>query len=114
MDEILKSWIEAIFGGIGSDVSSVTGQITMSPAQAFGQDFWDTLLKIGASVMMPFALVIMCYAMAAEFYNVYVKANGEIDVQLVSTTAMRFIIPFFCITRTYDLLQIIFNYESTP
>lgn len=110
MDDILKSWIEAIFGGINSDVSSVTGQITMSPAQAFGQDFWNTLLKIGASIVMPFALVIMCYAMAAEFYNVYVKANGELDLQLVSTTAMRFIIPFFCITRTYDLLQIIFNY----
>ncbi len=109
MDDILKRWIEGIFGGINSDVSSITGQITMSPAQAFGQDFWNTLLKIGATIVMPFALVILCYAMTAELYNVYCKANGELDLQLVSATMMRFIIPFVCITKTYDLLQIIFN-----
>jgi hypothetical protein len=108
MDDLLKNWINSIFGGISSDVTSITGQITMTPADAFGQDFWNTILKIGASVVMPFAIAILSYAMAAELYNVYCKANGELDAQLVTNTVMKFIIPFGCITKTYDLLQIMF------
>lgn len=109
MDDQLKNMIEGIFGGINSDVSSIMGQITMSPVQAFGDDFWNSLLKIGASVIMPFAITLLCFAMASELYNVYCKANGELDLELVSTTFVKFILPFICITKTYDLLQILFK-----
>jgi hypothetical protein len=100
--------IEKMMDGNDFDVSSMISQITMTPANALGADFWSTLLKIGASVVMPVALVILCYAMTAELYNVYCKTNGEPDLQLISVTALKFIFPLLCITRTYDLLQYIF------
>jgi hypothetical protein len=110
LDDLLKGWIEGLMGDNNFDVSSMVSQITMTPTNALGADFWSTLLKIGASVVMPVALVILSYAMTAELYNVYCKTNGELDLQLVSATAFKFIFPWLCITKTYDLLQLIFTY----
>mgnify|MGYP000853092733 CR=1 FL=1 len=109
MDEILKNAIQKIFGNINIDISKITQKVTASPAEAFGKDFWNSLLKIGTTVIMPFAITILCFAMACELYHVYCKANGELDLQLVSSTFMRFILPFVLITKTYDLLQLMFN-----
>lgn len=112
MDNFIKNLIDVIFNGskgINSDIKSILQQVTMTPAAAFGQDFWNTILKIGTSVVMPFAIAILSFAVAAELYHVYCKANGELDLQLVSTTCMKFILPFVCITKTYDILKIMFE-----
>lgn len=108
MDDALKSYIERLIEDNDFDASSMISQITMTPADALGADFWSTLLKIGASAVMPIALVILCYAMTVELYRVYCKSNGEPDLQIISLTALKFVFPLLCITRTYDLLQYIF------
>lgn len=109
MDKWLEGWIQGLMGDNDFDVNSIVSQITMSPSDALGQGFWNTLLKIGASVVMPFALTILCFSVASELYNVYCKANGELDMELVSMTALKFVLPFICITKTYDLLNILFK-----
>lgn len=109
MDDWIKGWINGLFGGLNGDLKNATSQITMSPADAFGQKFWETMLSIGTTVIMPFAITLMCYAMAAELYHVYVKSNGHLDLELVSSTFFKFVLPFILITKTYDLIKLIFT-----
>ncbi len=101
----IKDLLEKIFGGISGDLTEINNNLVMSPADAFGNDFWETLLNIGAKVFMPFALTILGFFVAAEFYNLYCRTNGEIDMQLVSTTCFKFLLPFLLINRTYDLIN---------
>ncbi|WP_020072474.1 VirB6/TrbL-like conjugal transfer protein, CD1112 family [Faecalispora sporosphaeroides] len=108
MNDILRDSIANIFSGISKNLVDITHQVTMSPSEAFGASFWTTLLNLGTTIVMPFAIAILSYFMAAELYQVYCKANGEMDLQLVSTTVFKFILPFLLINRTYDLLKILF------
>ena len=108
-DGIIAWLIQTTFGGLDAQLKNTTNQITMSPADAFGTPFWNSLLRIGTSVVMPFAITILCYFMTAELYHVYCRSNGELDLQLVTTTVLKFVIPFVMITRSYDLIKIIFT-----
>ncbi|WP_052335677.1 hypothetical protein [Faecalispora jeddahensis] len=108
MNDILRDSIANIFSGISKNLVDITHQVTMSPAEAFGDSFWITILNLGATIVMPFAISILAYFMAAELYQVYCKANAELDLQLVSTTVLKFVFPFIFITKTYDLLKILF------
>ena len=58
---------------------------------------------------MPFSLTLLGFFLASELYEVYCKANGEVDLALVSTTVFRFIIPFFVVLHSYDIIQLIFT-----
>lgn len=93
--------------------SQITDNVTKTPADIFGGDFWNSLLKIGMTVVMPFAIAILSYCMAAELYRVYCKSNGKLDLELVSTTFIKFILPFTLIMKTYDFLQLIFTQINT-
>jgi hypothetical protein len=108
MFDYLTDWIQGIFGKITGLASQVTDNVTKTPADIFGNDFWNSLLKIGMSAVMPFAIVILCYCMAMDLYKVYCKSNGAPDIELVSLTTVKYIIPFVCMTYTYDILQFIF------
>lgn len=107
--DFLTEWIERIFNNMSGIAASVTDNVTKTPADIFGKDWWNSLLKIGMSVVMPFAITILCYCMAAELYHVYCKSNGGLDIELVLVTFIKFILPFTLIMKTYDLLQWIFT-----
>lgn len=108
MEDIIRKLLEDIFGGLGNDLIDIEHNITMTPEQAFSGSFWDTLLNICTKVFMPFAILILAFCIAFEMYNAYCRANGEIDVQLVSTTIFKFVIPFTLITRSYDIIRMLY------
>lgn len=81
----------------------------MSPGDLFATDFWDTLLKTASLALMPFALAILGFFLASELYDLYCRSDGELDAKLVSATVFRFIIPYFVVLRSYDILQIVFT-----
>lgn len=87
-------------------LATITENITKLPSDFF-PDFWSKLLKIGASAVMPFALTLLGIFLASELYKVYCKSNGALDLQLVSTTFIKFIIPYFIVIKTYDFLDLI-------
>lgn len=107
--DFLSQWIDHIFNNTSNFTTFVTDNITKTPADIFGKDFWNSLLKVGMSAVMPFAITLLCYAMANELYRVYCKSNGAMDLELVATTIVKFILPFVLITKTYDFLQLIFT-----
>lgn len=107
--DFITEWIGNIFNNFSWVTTQITDNVTKTPADIFGGDFWKSLLKIGMSVVMPFAITILCYCMAEELYHVYCKSNGGLDIELVSTTFVKFILPFVLIMKTYDLLQLIFT-----
>ena len=109
MFDFLTDWIEGIFGKITGLTTHITDAVTKTPADVFGQDFWDSLLKIGTSVIMPFAILILAFCMAEDLYKVYVRANSAPDLETLTFTLIKYIIPFVCITYTYDILQWIFT-----
>lgn len=109
MFDFLTDWIKNIFGNITGSVTGIVKQVTQTPADVFGKDFWNSLLKIGTSAIMPFALLILCWCLAFDLYNVYCRNNGSLDMELVTVTFVKYIIPFVCITYTYDLLQFFFT-----
>lgn len=113
MFDFLTDWITNIFGKITDTATSIVSQVTKTPADVFGQDFWNSLLKIGMSAVMPFAILILCFGLAFDLYRVYCRSNGSLDMELVTITFVKYIIPFVCITYTYDLLQFIFNLINT-
>lgn len=90
-------------------MQSIVDNLLMSPGQAFGSGFWETMLDICTKVFMPFAITILGYCVALEMYNAYCRANGDIDLQMISTTIFKFIIPFTLITRSYDLIGWLFT-----
>lgn len=107
--EVITRYIIVIFGGNASKVEEIANLIAKAPETFFVGDFWDKLLRIGSMAFMPLALAILGFFAASEFYEMYCKANGEIDVQLVSSTVFRFVIPFFMVTHSYDIIKIIFD-----
>jgi hypothetical protein len=107
--DFFTSWITTMFSGILSEADTITSIVTQTPVQVFGQDFWDSLLKIGTSAVMPFAILILSFCMAFDMYKVYCRSNGAPDMELISFTFIKYIIPFFCVTYTYDILQFIFD-----
>lgn len=112
MNDFIRDSIVKVFSGLTGKLSDFTKLITQSPEDAFGSSFWSMLLNLGTSIIMPLAIVMLCYFMTAELYQVYCKANGELDLQLVSTTFFKFTLPFLIILKTYDLLEILFNQIS--
>ena len=109
MFDFLTDWISGIFGKITGVADGIVNQVTQSPADIFGKDFWNSLLKIGTSAVMPFAILILCWCLAFDLYHVYCRSNGTLDMELVTVTFVKYIIPFVCITYTYDLLQFFFT-----
>ncbi len=109
MFDFLTTIIERIFGNITGMANGIVKQVTQSPADVFGKDFWNSLLKIGTSVIMPFAILILCWCLAFDLYHVYCRSNGTLDMELVTVTFVKYIIPFVCITYTYDILQFFFT-----
>jgi len=117
MFDFLADWINGIFGwgisgifgGITGNVNHIVELVTETPADIFGKTFWDSLLTIGESAIMPFAILIMGFCMASDMYRTWCRSNGNLDMELVCMTFVKYIIPFLCITSTYDLLQFMFN-----
>ena len=108
LGEAIRQALEETFAYLSNQFSEITHMISMTPADAFGTDFWGTLLRMGSVVIMPFALVIMAYCLAGELYSVYCKSDGAVDMQVMSMTLVKFLIPLFLLTSTYQLLQAIF------
>lgn len=109
MFDFLTDWIKGIFGQITGLTTNITDVVTKTPADIFGDDFWNSLLKIGTSVIMPFAILILAFCMAADLYKVYCRSNSAPDLETISITFVKYIIPFICITYTYDILQFIYT-----
>lgn len=109
MFDFLTDLIKGIFGTITGSAGEIVKQATRTPADIFGQDFWNSLLKVGMSAVMPFAILILGYCMAADLYRFWCRSNGTLDMELVCVTFVKYIIPFLCISYTYDLLQLIFT-----
>ena len=109
MFDFFDWWIKTVFSGMLGETGHITSIVTQTPVQVFGQDFWDSLLKIGTSVVMPFAILILSFCMAFDLYKVYCRSNSAPDMELISVTFLKYIIPFLCVTYTYDILQFIFN-----
>lgn len=112
-DKAFSKWIESalyyIFGGNIEQTQSITDIVTQSPKEIFGQEFWQTITKIGTTVIIPFALVFLSYFVAAEFYNLYCRTDGKLTIQIVSSTGLKLVLPYFLLFRSYDIMQIIFN-----
>ena len=107
--ESIREKLEELFAGLLSDLTGIVANLTMSPDAAFGDEFWQSLLRLGTSAVMPFALTLLCFFMAAEFYQVYCRAIGELDILLVSTTVIKLILPFFLIIHSYDLVRLFYG-----
>lgn len=109
MNDFIRDCIARVFSGVTSNLVDITHRVTMTPEEAFGTSFWNNLLNLGTVIIMPFSICILTYFMTAELYQVYCKANGELDLQLVSVTTLKFAIPYVIITRTYDLLKLLYS-----
>lgn len=109
MFDFLTNWISGIFGKITGIATQITDTVLKTPADVFGQDYWNSLLKIGMSAVMPFAILILSFCMAGDLYKMYCRSNGAPDMEVISLTFLKYIIPFTCMTYTYDLLQFIFT-----
>jgi hypothetical protein len=109
MFDIVTGWIEGIFGNITWAGQHITDMVTKTPADVFGQDYWNSLLKIGMTAVMPFAILILSFCMAGDLYKMYCRSNGAPDLEVISLTFLKYIVPFVCMTYTYDLLQFIFT-----
>ena len=109
-EEGIRKLLERIFGGMDTEMNKIVDDLTMSPSDKFGSDFWTSLLTVCANVFVPIALTLLCFFIASEFYESYVKSNGEVDLQIVSTTAIKCILPIFIVARSYDLIE--FTYEE--
>ena len=109
MFDIVTDWITGIFGKITGLATQITDTVLKTPADVFGQDYWNSLLKIGMTVVMPFAILILSFCMAGDLYKMYCRSNGVPDLEVISLTFLKYIIPFTCMTYTYDLLQFIFT-----
>lgn len=107
--DIINQYILIVYEGLTDKVNEVADLIAMSPADLFATDFWDTLLKTASLGLMPFALAILGFFLASELYDLYCRSDGELDAKLVSATVFRFIIPYFVVLRSYDILQIVFT-----
>ena len=107
--DIINQYILIVYEGLTDKVNEVADLIAMSPADLFATDFWDTLLKTASLGLMPFALAILGFFLASELYDLYCRTDGELDIKVVSSTFFRFIIPYFVVLRSYDILQIIFT-----
>ena len=105
----INHYILIVYGGLTDKVNEVADLIAMSPADLFATDFWDTVLKTASLALMPFALAILGFFLASELYDLYCRTDGELDIKVVSSTFFRFIIPYFVVLRSYDILQIIFT-----
>lgn len=108
MEEAIRKQLEGAFDVMNKNTTEITSQITMSPSDVFGVKSWDNMLNLGAGVIMPFAITILCFLIAMEFYNVYCRHNGQLDLELVATTSVKFVLPMILINRVYDLIKIIF------
>lgn len=113
MEWFIEAYIRAIFQGLADKVNEVSNLIAKTPEELFGAAFWENLIQICTLAFMPFALAVIGFFIAAELYEVYCKANGELDIQLVSATVFKFIFPYLLVTRSYDLMQIIFDVFNT-
>lgn len=113
MSDILAEIIKAIFGCITGETGHIVDLATQTPAELFGKDYWNSLLKIGTEAVMPFAILLLGFFMAFDMYRVWCRSNGDLDMELVCVTFVKYIIPLICITQTYDLLQFIFNLINT-
>lgn len=109
MFDYITLWIVQIFAGINDTANTIVKTVLKTPQDVFGQDFWDSLIKIGTSAIMPFAILILSFCVAGDLYKMYVRANGSPDLEVISFTFIKYIIPFVCMTYTYDLLQFIFT-----
>lgn len=107
--DIINQYILIVYEGLTDKVNEVADLIAMSPADLFATDFWDTVLKTASLALMPFALAILGFFLASELYDLYCRTDGELDIRVVSSTFFRFIIPYFVVLRSYDILQIIFT-----
>ena len=107
--DIINQYILIVYEGLTDKVNEVADLIAMSPADLFATDFWDTVLKTASLALMPFALAILGFFLASELYDLYCRTDGELDIKVVSSTFFRFIIPYFVVLRSYDILQIIFT-----
>jgi len=101
--------VDGIFGNINWMLSNITDVVTKTPADILGKDYWNGLLKIGTIAVLPFAIIILSYCMAAELYRVYCRSNGALDLELVCTTFVKFILPYFIVIKSYDLIQWIYR-----
>lgn len=104
----IRSALEFILDLTNGQLKIIADFITMSPEKFFGEEAWDKIIQLGTSVLMPFALTILCFFIAMEIYHVYCKSNGDLDIQLVSVTFFKFVFPFMIITHSYDILNYIF------
>ena len=105
IEALLKSIVEEVntlSTGIAADVSQ-------SPQQVFG-DIWDKLMRICSTAFMPIALCIIAFLMASELYNLYVKNNGKLDLEVVCATFFKFVLPYLLITHVYDFMAILFQF----
>ena len=107
--DLITTYIYAVYAGIGDKLDEVSNLIAKAPSEIFAEGFWDNLLKTATLAFMPFSLTLLGFFLASELYEVYCKANGEVDLALVSTTVFRFIIPFFVVLHSYDIIQLIFT-----
>ncbi len=107
--DAINKYILVIYEGLTDKVEEVANLIAMSPGDLFATDFWDTLLKTASLALMPFALAILGFFLASELYDLYCRSDGELDAKRVSATVFRFIIPYFVVLRSYDILQIVFT-----
>lgn len=113
MFDLLGNLIKDIFGGILDTANHIVGLATQTPSQLFGKTYWNSLLKIGTQAVMPFAILLLGYCMAADLYRTWCRSNGELDMEFLCVTFVKYIIPFLCISYTYDILQFIFNMINT-
>lgn len=109
MESFIEAYIRAIFDGLADKVNEVSNLIAKTPEELFGAAFWNDLIRICTLAFMPFALTVIGFFIAGEIYGVYCKSNGDIDLQLISITVLKFIFPYLLVTHSYDLMKLIFD-----
>lgn len=108
LDTMIQGKLEKIFNSLGNMVNTAIDNVTKTP-ESINEEMWDTVTKMGATVIMPFALTFMCMFFALELYNLYCRTDGKLDMEVVSGTFVKLVLPMLLISRVYSLIGLIFN-----
>lgn len=108
LDAIIQALLGLFYDTYNSQLLTSVQDVTTTPASFFGKSDgsdWNQLLTQCSVVLMPLAFTILCFCLAMDLIQTYDKHNGNIDMEVLSFTALKYVIPFLLISNTYKLMS---------
>lgn len=113
MEDFIRNNLNQFFSVINHQLIVSGKDITQTPQSFFGQNAWDTLLKLCATAILPLAFTILSFCLAMDLYRLYEKNNGTMDIEVFAFKLVEYILPFLLISNTYGLLDAISKIVNT-